>query len=231
MSVTPGQYARWRASPLGATTEELEQRVVLDLAGKLEGKRVLDVGCGDGTYSIAAAERGAIVTGIDTSVEMLEAARRRADEESVNVELLVGDATKLPFADESFETVLAVTVLCFIADAQPAVREMARVLVPGGRLVLGELGRRSAWAAWRRLRRWLGSKAWQGATFRTPHELHAMVQDAGLSVERVRGSVYYPPIERVARWMAPLDLKLGEMTAEGAAFVAVAAVKPKEEGR
>lgn len=227
MTIDPGDYARWRAMPLGSLTEELEQTVVLDLAGPLLDKHVLDVGCGDGAYSIAAAERGAVVTGIDTSAEMLDAARRRADEKRVNVELRVGDATKLPFPDETFEVVLAVTVLCFVADAQLAVREMARVLVPGGRLVLGELGRRSTWAAWRRLRGWFGSKTWRAARFRTPSELRALVQAAGLSVEDVRGSVYYPPAERLARWMAPFDSKLAELTPEGAAFVAVAAAKTK----
>lgn len=57
MTIHPGQYARWRASPIGSLTEGLEQAVVLDLAGPLPGKRVLDVGCGDGAYGIAAAER------------------------------------------------------------------------------------------------------------------------------------------------------------------------------
>ncbi len=223
MSIDPSEYARWRASPLGAVTEELEQAVVFDLAGPLAGKRVLDVGCGDGAYSIAAAERGAMVTGVDTSTDMLAAARRRADMAGVRVELRVGEATKLLFDKNTFDVVLAVTVLCFVPDADLAVAEMARVLAPGGRLVLGELGRRSAWTAWRRIRGWLGSERWRAARFRTAADLRDLVERAGLSVERVRGSVYYPPIPRMAPCLAPLDAPLSRATTLGAAFLVVTA--------
>jgi ubiquinone biosynthesis O-methyltransferase len=228
MTIDPSQYARWRASPLGSTTEALEQGVVFDLAGPLSGKRVLDVGCGDGTYTLGAAERGAQVVGIDTSSEMVAASKRRASEKNVNIELLIADVTKLPFAAARFDVVLAVTVLCFVADVNIAVRELVRVLVPGGRVVRGELGRRSTWAAWRRLRGWLGSRAWRAATFRTAAELRTLVEQAGLSVEQVRGSIYYPPVMSLARWMAPLDAKLGRLTPEGAAFIAVVGVSTKE---
>jgi len=53
-------YARWRASPLGSITERVETEVVFALTGQLAGKRVLDVGTGDGTYAVEAAWRGAI---------------------------------------------------------------------------------------------------------------------------------------------------------------------------
>ncbi len=200
---------------------------MFEMAGSVSGKRVLDVGCGDGAYSIEIARRGAIVTGIDISAEMIDAARRRAEERGAEVELLVGDASRVPFPDGTFDVVLAVTVLCFVGDAAAAVREMARVLAPGGRLVLGDLGRRSIWAAWRRLRGLLGSATWRTARFRTPRELRLLVSQAGLSVERLRGSIYYPPIPALATRMAPLDEPLGRLTAEGAALVAIAATKQR----
>jgi ubiquinone biosynthesis O-methyltransferase len=203
--IDPNVYARWRGTQLGAVTERLEQAVVFDLAGPLAGKRVLDVGCGDGAYSIEAAKRGAVVTGIDTSVEMLAAARRRAEEAGVRIAFVEGDARKVPFADGSFDIVLAVTVLCFVRDADLAVREMTRVLVPGGHLVLADLGKRSLWAAERRVRSWFGSTSWRAAHFRTARELHRLIERAGLSVERTRGSIYYPPLGTLARWMAWLD--------------------------
>lgn len=145
-------YARWRATTLGEITERVETRVVFDLAGPLRGRRVLDVGTGDGTYAIEAVERGAIVTALDLEREMLDAVRARAASRGVEVTLQQGRAELLPFEDASFDVVIAVTVLCFVPDAQRAVREMARVLTPGGRVVLGELGRFSVWAAERRVR-------------------------------------------------------------------------------
>ena len=225
-TVQPEDYRRWRASPLGAVTEALEQAQVFRLAGPLQGKRVLDVGCGDGAYALAAARQGAHVVGVDASLPMIEAARARAHEAALNVEFKQADAAALPFEDGRFDVVLAVTVLCFVPDTAAALQEMARVLAPGGRLVLGELGRWNAWAALRRLLAWRGSVLWRGARFRTARELRALVRGAGLAVEQVRGAVFYPPLAGAARLMAPVDSWLGALTTLGAAFIAVAAVKP-----
>jgi SAM-dependent methyltransferase len=135
------------------------------------------------------------------------------------------DIRVLPFADCSFDVVLAVTVLCFIEDADRAMREMARVLRPGGRLVIGELGRWNLWAAERRLSGWLGSRVWRSATFRTLGGLKRLVTDAGLAVTAVRGSVYYPPFGPAAALLARCDAWIGKRTTAGAAFLVVVGKK------
>lgn len=223
--LTPAQLERWRNRPLGAITESLEVETVLELAGELTGKRVLDVGTGDGTYALAAAARGASTVGIDVSEAMLTQARRRANEKGVDVDWRIADALALPFSDRSFDVVVAVTILCFVHDAERAIAEMARVLKPDGRLVMGELGRWNAWAAWRTLRGWLGSPTWSDARFRTARELTRLVERAGLVVQAVRGSVYHPPSATLARAIRPLDRRIGRITTAGAAFVALAAVR------
>jgi len=123
-------YARWRATPLGRITEQVETDVIFGLAGSLAGKRVLDVGTGDGTYAIEAAKRGAHATAVDAQIEMREAARARAVDRAATIDFLEGRAETLPFDDARFDVVFAVTVLCFVPDAGAAVREMARVLAP-----------------------------------------------------------------------------------------------------
>lgn len=220
-------YARWRATTLGKITERVETSVVFDLAGPLRGKRVLDVGTGDGTYAIEAAERGAVVTALDFEQEMLDAARARAAAGGVEVTLQLGRAERLPFEDASFGVVIAVTVLCFVPDAQRAVGEMARVLVPGGRVVLGELGRFSVWAAERRVRGWLGASTWRHAQFWSRSELAALAKGAGFHVAKARGSVFFPPSGIAARLVAPVEPLLTRLHAPGAAFLAIAAEKPE----
>ena len=224
--VQPDAYCTWRESSLGSITEEIEQALIWRLAGPLAGLRVLDVGCGDGAYAMVAAQRGARVAGVDTSPQMIEAAQRRAVEQDVQIDLRVADAAALPFDDGSFDVVLAVTVLCFVADANMALRELARVLAPDGRLVIGELGRWSAWAVLRRLRGWAGSRLWRAARFRTAGQLRRLVEQAGLRVDEMHGAVFYPPQATLARLLAPVDMRLGRATTFGAAFIALVAVKP-----
>ena len=193
-AIGPEAYKSWRATSLGAVTEAIEQRLILELMGDLTDAQVLDVGCGDGVPICAVASRGAVATGVDPDPAMLAAARARAGKDGIKATFLDGRVERLPFPDASFDIVAAITVLCFVSDAAGALREMARVLRPGGRLVLGELGRWSLWAAICRLRGWLGAATWKAARFRTAGELRVLAEEAGLSVTAIRGAVFYPPV-------------------------------------
>jgi 2-polyprenyl-3-methyl-5-hydroxy-6-metoxy-1,4-benzoquinol methylase len=222
----PDLYAGWRESDLGAITEALEDRLLFALMGDVAGKRVLDVGCGEGALAVNLQGKGAIVTAADPSWPMIAAARDRAAEANASVALAQARGEQLPFADAGFDLVIAKTVLCFVGDGQPFVSEMARVLRPGGRFVIGELNKWSSWAAQRRLRAWFGSTLWQRGRFRTPGELRRLARTAGLEVEALQGAVYYPRVRAAARSMAPFDATLARWTTVGAAFIALAAVKP-----
>ena len=132
----------------------------------------------------------------------------------------------LPFPDNTFDVVTCITVLAFVPDAIQAVREMARVLRPGGCLVIGDLGKWSLWAARRRVRGWFGAKMWRTAKFRTAKEMAGPTEAAGLTTGSVKGAIFYPPSTMLARLIAPFDSTLGEITTLGAAFVAIHATKP-----
>jgi ubiquinone biosynthesis O-methyltransferase len=221
----PDAYARWRASDLGAITERLERDLILDLVGDVERRKVLDIGCGDGELALVLAERGATVTGIDASPAMIDTARRRAIQHNADVTFEVAAAEHLPFPGERFDIATAITILCFVEDAAPLFREIARVLRPGGRLVIGELGKWSTWAAARRIRAWLGSPLWRRGHFRTASELRDLAQNAGLNIQAVRGAIFYPRLGAAARLLRPLDPTLGRLGTFGAGFVALSAIK------
>ena len=221
-----GSYTRWRSSRLGAITDRLEQALLLELFGPLTGKMLLDVGCGDGALAAVLARRGAHVTGLDSDPLMVAAARQRAEREAIPLTIVEGKGEALPFHPEMFDLTLAVTSLCFIRDATQPIAEMARVLKPGGRLVIGDLGRWSLWSLRRRVRGWLGNPTWRAATFRTAAELRSSVEAAGLEVTAVRGAAYYPPFALAAELLAPVDSWFGRTTTFGAAFLVVAARKP-----
>jgi SAM-dependent methyltransferase len=106
---------------------------ILDLAGDVAGRRILDAGCGDGPLMAALRDRGAIVTGFDTSAGMVELARRRLGGDA---DLRVAElGSPLPFPDDTFDDVTASLVLHYLQDWGPALAELRRVLKPGGRLI------------------------------------------------------------------------------------------------
>jgi SAM-dependent methyltransferase len=102
----------------------------------LRGRRVLDVGCQTGALPIALSRLGASVTGVDVDEKLIEGARIRARGHGVEPSFQVSLAESLPFADASFDAVTFVDVIEHVADARAAVREIARVLRPGGTLYL-----------------------------------------------------------------------------------------------
>ena len=99
-------------------------------------KQVLDVGTGAGLLALLYAELGHDVTGLDFSRAMLEEAQERARRHGLPVEFVRGDAEGLPFKSESFDVVTNRIVIWSLSNPGVAVREWARVLKPGGRIVL-----------------------------------------------------------------------------------------------
>ncbi|MEV4552214.1 class I SAM-dependent methyltransferase [Nonomuraea wenchangensis] len=111
-----------------------ERPAMLELAGNVGGRRILDAGCGAGPLFSELRDRGAIVTGVDASAGMLEQARRRL---GADADLQVADlAGPLPFPDEAFDDVVASLVLHYLEDWGPTLAELRRVLKPGGRLLV-----------------------------------------------------------------------------------------------
>jgi SAM-dependent methyltransferase len=100
----------------------------------MPGERVVDVACGSGTAALAAARRGAGVTGVDYVPALLERGRERAAAERVEIDWVVGDAEALPLEDGSFDVVLSTFGAMFAPDQARAAHELLRVARPGGRI-------------------------------------------------------------------------------------------------
>lgn len=152
------------------------------LAELKPGERVLDVCCGTGDVAFALAQKGADVTGIDFSEPMLTVARKRLKERSrlaARLRFQHGDALHLPFADGTFAVVTISYGLRNLADFEGGLRELLRVLQPGGRLLVLDFGK-PEFAPWRILYfqylRWL--VPWFGRIFCGDADAYGYILDS-----------------------------------------------------
>ncbi len=115
------------SGPIGQLIARTQERVIAGFLDPLERRTVLDVGTGTGRAAIALARRGAFVTGMDASAEMLAVAHRRSREAGVDVTFLTGDAHHLAFDDRSFDAVICLRVLMHTPDWRQSLGELCRV--------------------------------------------------------------------------------------------------------
>ena len=113
------------------------ERLHAELVARLPVESLLDAGCGDGRYLATLPEpRPSRIVGVDISERILHVARRAVDAAGIEVELLQGNLEALPVEDEAFEVVLCVQVVEHLLDPAGGLRELARVLAPGGTLIV-----------------------------------------------------------------------------------------------
>lgn len=191
-----GQDPRWR-------------RALVQAVAPAAGERVLDVATGTGLVAVELARSGCSVVGVDQSPEMLAAARRRfAGAADGRVELIEAEAEELPFASASFDALTFTYLLRYVDDPATTIRELARVVRPGGRVASLEFGvppstaARTAWRIytavglpllgriasrdWERVGRFLGPSI---TGFYRRHPLERIVgywRDAGMGAVEVR---------------------------------------------
>jgi SAM-dependent methyltransferase len=127
-------HARAEANALAADRgAELDR--IWDALRLSREARLLDAGCASGQWAVAFAERGARVTGIDLSPEMIHRARALASARDLEIEWRTGDVTRLADPLAVFDAIHARALLQFVPDVPAALRELRRVLRPGGRLL------------------------------------------------------------------------------------------------
>ena len=137
-AVKARQQTMWASGDFAVigTTLQLVGETLCEAVDLESGWRVLDVACGNGNATLAAARRWCRVTGLDYVPSLLARAGERARAEGLALELVEGDAERLPFADGSFDAALSTFGIMFAPDQEQAAREIARVVVPGGKIGL-----------------------------------------------------------------------------------------------
>jgi SAM-dependent methyltransferase len=158
---------------------------LVELVPEDSGARWLETACGTGLVSRALAGKVGSVTGVDLTLAMLEQAKSGAADEGIeNAGFSVGDATALEFADGSFDGAVTRLSLHHIPVPGRAIAELARVVRPGGTVIVGDLVADEAdgeGAAWREeIERLRDPSHW---VCRTPEQLRTMGAEAGLRLD------------------------------------------------
>lgn len=169
--------------------QQERNEILVGMAPGGADRRAVDLGCGTGILLHPLAQRYRRVVGIDLSPEMLHGYERERQPAGATVDLLCGDMTSLPFADASFDVVLCRSALHHMDDEVAVLKEMGRILKPGGSLVVGEpandfpLFRLARW--WVRRRPSFGKIHTIDRAY-TRRQLRDLLAQAGLSVRRER---------------------------------------------
>lgn len=180
----------YRAGPLARVLSHLQRRLI-ERVGIAPGHRVLDLGCGPGDGAARIAALGGVPVGLDYSEGMV---RRARSEPSLRGRLLRGDAGHLPFADGSFDVVVCTNSFHHYPAHVTALREMRRVLKPGG--VLGLVDPRKdhliGWAAIDLIENAVFGLE-EVRVFSVP-QWHRMLSEVGFASARVEPGAWWNPV-------------------------------------
>lgn len=137
--------ATWEDGDYGAFAKYMEAGAVEILhSWDIEpGKRLLDIACGSGQTAIPAAKNGVEVTGIDIASNLIDQARERCRNDLINARFEVGDAEDIPCGDKDFDVAVTMFGAMFAPRPAQVTNELARVLKPGGQLIMANWTPRS----------------------------------------------------------------------------------------
>lgn len=211
--------AKLYSNKLASGPEADLRRDFLTFASPNPGDRVLDVGCGPGWLAIWAAQQAREVVGCDRSKRIIKIAKSNARKSgAANVVFHTADATSLPYPNESFDVVIATTLIYLLPQRERGFAELVRVTVPGGRVatldpdVSMSFGRMRAYAQSRKMNFRNTSKllAWSVARIYYPfseEELRELYIQAGLEglvlEKRMDGMVWFAKAAKAGSRTAP----------------------------
>ena len=116
----------------------LEENVTLEMIGDVQGKQVLDLGCGTGRYCALLAERGASVVGVDPSSQMLEHAKQKVAT-LADIDLYYGTIDEIDFPNDHFDVVVSALALSHLPELKSTLQESVRVLKKGGWMIISDI--------------------------------------------------------------------------------------------
>jgi 2-polyprenyl-6-hydroxyphenyl methylase/3-demethylubiquinone-9 3-methyltransferase len=183
----------------------------------LQDARVLDVGCGGGLAAEAMTRRGAEVTGLDASPQMLQAARLHAEESGLKIQYELGTADAFaPLHPGAFDLITAFEMIEHVPDPEATLQAMSHMLAPGGVLIVSTLNRSAkaylgAIVFAEYIAQWVPKGTHDYHRFLRPSELAGYARNAGLHPAKFEGLTWHPLYRQFQR--TPQDLSINYLFA------------------
>ena len=227
-----GFYDFWYDTPLGAYADRVEKRVFQSFLRDLPSNTlVLDLGTGTGVLLQFLLQNNLEVIGIDFSKDMIRKANEKIGKNQGS--LVLGDIENLPFQNEAFDIVSAMTTLEFVNNVEKLLQEIRRVLKSGGQFILGVLTSLSSWSFDRKIRGIISKDIFSYAKFYTYFELIKLLKGAKFSEIDIKGAVFAPPFtpKRFFPFVERIEQKIMESSILRmiGAFLAVRAKKSNKK--
>lgn len=172
---SPEMYDAWYETAFGRYADRLEKNLVSKLLPEVNGKLILDVGCGTGNYSIMLAGMEAYVVGVDAQLPMVAVAKERSKKLRVDLQVVLAEASALPFRGGVFDLSVSILALCFIPFPGAVIEEMRRTTNQTGRVIVGTLNKWSPYGIGKKIKSLFIESAYRHAIFHTPFELRTLV--------------------------------------------------------
>lgn len=168
-------------------------------AGDLNGKRILDIGCGGGILTESLANLGAKMTGIDLSADAIEVAKDHAAKQKLSIEYLLTDTATLVTTkkDQPYDIITCMELLEHVPDPQALIQECTKLIKPHGKLFFSTINRNLkaylfAIIGAEHILRWLPKGTHEYEKFIRPHELTQWARQANIQVDALAGISYHP---------------------------------------
>jgi ubiquinone/menaquinone biosynthesis C-methylase UbiE len=188
--------------PAGQYFMNRKVNTMLELTAFPRGSHLLEVGCANGVYTFELARLGFQMTGLDLSPECVRVATQQAERAGLShIDFTVGDAETLSqFEDNTFDGVISFSVLRYVSDPARAIREIHRVLRPGGMAVVDFPNKRSPWFTF--LKPLLTGQTHIHDHQYTTGQVKRMLQEAGFQKLSLRRILYTP--KTIPGWALPV---------------------------
>jgi len=211
------------SDPIGKYEQQMRQRAVVELLNPTKSELILDVGCGNARDIIVFGSSGAESIGIDLSTGMIKEGRKDIAKIGLEkIDLIVGNATNLPFKEETFDKISCSETIEHIPNYEDAITEMNRVLKRGGKLVITTPNWHSLYGLSRKiftkpfkllfcfLRFILRKEASGGHPYdewKTQKEVVEILEKCGMEIERRIGVCFIPCIPFQVVYRLPVGIK------------------------